>query len=531
MCKLKRTKPALSGQLVLAAAMLMSTNGTTQEFSDLDSDGVADLYDLDQDNDGINNKLEGLIRLERLSDTPVQYYDAIYIDGLAHTGLSHSYPIIDSQNGVHLELTGTVLNTNTRFDWSMHEALPKFRNLDAGSSTVEWRIGSDDRHYNFDLTITDLDGLRDETITVVTRDIVGYSLSHETNVSVVNKSGLLKFTGTGVGRDSINDAVTLHVRQSGTITLAYSNTASELESGTGAEIAGYRHSLKERIAGSYFFPTTRDRDTDADGIPDHRDLDSDNDGLGDVVEANGADSDNNNIMDGPVTEQGLPVMADPNLTVAMLAPVYNASITVTGDDFDRDGILSSVDALGEEFGGSVEGIDSDIDGLLDLDEILQHRTDPLDSDTDNDGLTDQSELQVYATNPLKTDTDDDGLSDSDELMMYETNPNIADTDSDGVSDAMEIQAGSDPLAVETAQEQRPTESSLSTPTGVVDISEPAAIEPLMFDDSMQSSSAPVFQTGLNGAPGCSTMTRTRDPLLPVLLGFAIINLLLRKKHA
>ncbi|QJE95032.1 thrombospondin type 3 repeat-containing protein [Luteolibacter luteus] len=56
-------------------------------------------------------------------------------------------------------------------------------------------------------------------------------------------------------------------------------------------------------------------------------------------------------------------------------------------------------------------IDSDGDGLLNVDEINIHHTDPTKADTDGDGLTDKEEIQVVHSDPLVADTDGDGFID------------------------------------------------------------------------------------------------------------------------
>jgi outer membrane protein OmpA-like peptidoglycan-associated protein/opacity protein-like surface antigen len=83
-------------------------------------------------------------------------------------------------------------------------------------------------------------------------------------------------------------------------------------------------------------------------------------------------------------------------------------------------------------------IDSDADGLSDLDEIGKYGTDPQNPDTDGDDLSDYDEVMVYKTNPLEKDTDLDMLTDGEEVLAYKTNPLLADTDNGGVSDGHEV---------------------------------------------------------------------------------------------
>jgi hypothetical protein len=66
-------------------------------------------------------------------------------------------------------------------------------------------------------------------------------------------------------------------------------------------------------------------------------------------------------------------------------------------------------------------------------------------DSDGDGLTDIEESRVYKTDPQLADTDTDGLSDGDEINKYWTLPLVADTDGDGFLDGVEVRLHTDPL--------------------------------------------------------------------------------------
>lgn len=102
--------------------------------------------------------------------------------------------------------------------------------------------------------------------------------------------------------------------------------------------------------------------------------------------------------------------------------------------------------------------DSDGDGLLDVDELNEYGTDPLDADTDGDGFNDGCEVNAAdagfdpldpnapdpATIDLETDTDNDGLPDVMELCLG-TDPDFWDSDGDGLSDGFEVDNGLVPL--------------------------------------------------------------------------------------
>ncbi len=90
------------------------------------------------------------------------------------------------------------------------------------------------------------------------------------------------------------------------------------------------------------------------------------------------------------------------------------------------------------------GVDTDGDGLLDVDEVSVHGTDPQNADTDGDGLDDGDEVMTTMTDALDDDTDDDGLFDGTEdadadgvVDAGETDANNVDTDDDGVQDGTE----------------------------------------------------------------------------------------------
>ncbi len=68
-----------------------------------------------------------------------------------------------------------------------------------------------------------------------------------------------------------------------------------------------------------------------------------------------------------------------------------------------------------------------------------------EEDSDGDGLTDISETNEYKTDPNKIDTDSDGLTDREEVKVYLTDPLDADTDGDGYSDGVEVSRFFNPL--------------------------------------------------------------------------------------
>ncbi|MFH0856857.1 MAG: L,D-transpeptidase family protein [bacterium] len=95
-------------------------------------------------------------------------------------------------------------------------------------------------------------------------------------------------------------------------------------------------------------------------------------------------------------------------------------------------------------------IDTDRDGVPDIDETEVYHTDPYKEDTDGDGYNDWVELNAgfspftaYKLKLKDSDYDKDGLSDRMEFNFH-TDPTNPDTDEDGFKDGIEINNGFNP---------------------------------------------------------------------------------------
>ena len=109
------------------------------------------------------------------------------------------------------------------------------------------------------------------------------------------------------------------------------------------------------------------------------------------------------------------------------------------------GVVGTLNSWGLTLHGVDLESDHDDDGLLTVDEINVHGTDPYNPDTDGDGLDDAFEVE-NGTDPLMSDSDIDGLLDGDEVEDFLTDPLNSDTDGDGLLDGQEITIyESDPL--------------------------------------------------------------------------------------
>ena len=229
-------------------------------------------------------------------------------------------------------------------------------------------------------------------------------------------------------------------------------------------------------------------DSDGDGIPDSFDLDSDNDGIPDVIEAGGTDADGDGVIDG-LTDPNNDGLDDATAATPLEDPDSdNDGVADRLDlDADNDGIPDVVEAGGPDADGDgvIDGF-SDVDGdgfadSVDTDDNTQSGAsdggtplndpdtdddnvpDRLDLDSDNDGITDVTEAGGNDANgdgriDAFTDADDDGFADSVDTddntqpgagdggtplpvedFDSDGNPNYLDVDSDndGITDATE----------------------------------------------------------------------------------------------
>ena len=108
--------------LALTTLLFVSAVRAQQLNPDLDGDGVIDVLDLDQDNDGIINSLEGVHLFEDLSGLDAEYFAAVPAEEISRR-LSRDYDLISTENGQRALLAGRVLSTDTGVEWTMYDAL------------------------------------------------------------------------------------------------------------------------------------------------------------------------------------------------------------------------------------------------------------------------------------------------------------------------------------------------------------------------------------------------------------------------
>ncbi len=177
-------------------------------------------------------------------------------------------------------------------------------------------------------------------------------------------------------------------------------------------------------------------DHDGDGLKDYLDIDADNDGIPDIVEAGGADTNNDGLVDVTLDEDG-----------DGLADIYDENASDGAGSGTNGNALVTTNSSADWLDPSGDPLDSDGDGLVD----------GIDLDADNDGIPDVIEAGGDDTNgdgrvDDLTDTDADGLADT-----YDSNCTLAacnsgttgtsipneDTDGDGHVDYLDLDADND----------------------------------------------------------------------------------------
>lgn len=196
----------------------------------------------------------------------------------------------------------------------------------------------------------------------------------------------------------------------------------------------------------------QDFDADGDGIPNHLDLDADNDGIPDIVEAGGADSDGDGMVDDNTDTDGDGLADDFESGAGSTSILFDRDgdgINERTGDFDGDGLANSqdLDSDGDGITDVLEagGTDSDANGLIDgyaTDSDTDGLADAVDGDVGNDGVPESSTNALVRT---YADTDNDGLPNSGYPYANQDGtgmPNFLDIDADddGLVDNSEAQA-------------------------------------------------------------------------------------------
>ncbi len=494
-----------------------------------DGNGPADYIDLDSDDDGVFDIVEGGsgctdVNTNAVCDGPDNDGDGIpdSIDDL--DGFGDTTPTVPTDSGGNSDPDYTVLDSNG-------DGTPDI--IEVGASECENSNPVDDVCDGPD---TDGDGIVDDLDTnpgfgTGAPDLDGDGVSDEDDLDddndgildTVEGDGSVDTDGDGVpdslDLDSDNDGIPDVIEgNSGCADVSIADSVCD-----GPDMDG------DGVADDATNPTPPD--TDGDGVDDFRDLDSDNDGISDVIEGgsgcddvapadavcDGPDDDGDGIPDSIDTlgghggDPGTPLNSDQDPTpdyldldsdndgiVDMIEGGSGCSdadenSVCDGPDSDGDGIPDDIDDL-DGFGDSSPtvpinsdddlwpdfiDIDSDDDGTSDVVGSNCENSNPADEvcdlpDTDGDGIVDSIDNGGNFGSGPDIDTDGDGVANQDDLDddndgildTDEGGPSL-DTDGDGVPDALDLDSDDDGIldAVEAGHGEPSTDGVLTCSGG------------------------------------------------------------------
>ena len=243
---------------------------------DTDGDGIENTIDLDDDNDGILDR-------DEMRNCGVD------VSALTFSGHSQvtATPSGDTISVQHTQNGWGFVNSDQTFAAPVHiewratgsTVVAMVGIIEAGSSpsNTDWTAGYKYMH-------DDRDGYHRDTIPVGS-----------------------DWEANDTPRTSDQHLYEIDIDQSGTI--VYKKDGTQIYTHTiTPDPTGYRLRIGAHSSGSDFtltdikitdqtHNTCQAVDTDGDGLPDHLDLDSDGDGIADIIEAGGADSDNDGHVD------------------------------------------------------------------------------------------------------------------------------------------------------------------------------------------------------------------------------------------
>ena len=388
---------------VASLATLFSDVATDEASPDSDSDGLVDLLDADDDDDGVRDgsdafPLDPLEAFDFDGDGVGDNADADDDDdGVDDT--ADAFPL-DASESVDTDGDGVGNNTDTDDDndgvVDADDAFP--RDNSESVDTDNDGIGNN----------TDADDDGDEVVDSEDAFPLDPSESLDTDMDGIGNNADIDDDGDGV-EDSL-DAFPLDPRESvDTDNDGIGNNTDTDDDNDGSEDA----------VDAFPLDPTETLDTDTDGVGNNADLDDDGDGVDDLLDAFPLDPAETQDTDG----DGLGNNAD--------------------DDDDGDGVLDSADAypLDPRYQS-----DNDSDGMPDQWEL-------------SFGLDPTSAID------RQTDLDADGLINVEEFSAG-TSPAQRDTDKDTLGDGFEVNGGGDALKARYKLAARTVHGCVSTDAGI-----------------------------------------------------------------
>jgi len=436
---------------------------------DTDADSVANIDDLDDDNDGIPDLKEGdtdtdgdglvdSLDVDSDNDGLTDLTEAGGLDADAN-GVVDDY--IDENNDGHDDLIGVLALPTENTD---SDDLPNYKDLDSdndGLSDIRETGGTDTDGNGVVDGFSDADGngLHDERLTVQDQlpdfdadEVPNYLDKDSDNdtLSDAYETGGVDSDGDGeldtfedLNKDGFNDSV------AGTEFVARDSDLDLKEDYL--DVDSDNDTIPDSVEGAI--------DTDQDNLPDYVDTDSDADGISDEFETQGSEGVLDSEKDG-IPDQ-LDIDSDNDLIPDAVEGVNDADRDSRFDyldlDSDNDGIFDKIESQSRGADSDSDGIDDafDLDVTLGADENRNGIDDSFelsgsidtdgdelpdvqDSDSDGDGIPDTIEGLVDTDNDgtpdyLDTDSDADGIPDGVEAQV-----SGKDSDKDGIDDIFDV---------------------------------------------------------------------------------------------
>ncbi len=439
---------------------------------DTDGDTILNAIDLDDDNDGIIDLLEGhstgnsidltatptlLSGTGTISDAVVG--DFILYDNAINDGVT-TFDVVAEVISIQRDLVTEILDFSTtrffeigslageKFDSTQDEhVVIRIYIVQDGSATVGNPTGTPATVTNVTFTFGDIDS---DTVRNFT-EVFGYSTSTPPDTvtlpgapSLLENVGFINGGGPGAGynlyrmrRDvagdptNWTDELNLGATPDVSVELFF-NSLSQLEIVFG--VTGFNVGNTRRGA-VVTTDATIDLDTDNDGVTNRLDRDSDNDGISDLIEsgqdAATVDITNDGEHDGGVNGSGIPTAANGGAGVAPANSDVDSIADFLDLDSDNDGIPDNVeaqatlayvaptgpvDANGVNANGLFVPVDTNTDGMSDY----------MDTDSDGDLTLDSAESGLTPG----ADTNEDGIGDGINASYADVNGDVNDPTTD-----------------------------------------------------------------------------------------------------
>ena len=440
---------------------------------DQDGDGVTQVDDLDDDNDGVLDVVEGfgyniynstcvgegsifIFKKPVLESGTALSAGAVYRFPDVVAGKDALVTIVSVTNASITSIDDDTIGIADAFQPGL-----TFSNV-VGTPGAEFKIEIVDSGMSTPLFIksiggvmSDVDGVSDLRESYIVKNVSGYAFSGVTTLTATDLGGgLLQFDSDGTKQTStLTQDSDLKVFFQNRNVYSMSITFQAIKTST-TTFFPYLKRFMSFYANECAFQTLVNHDVtitdlinfDGDGLADYLDRDADNDGIPDLVEAGGVDTDGDGVVDSNIDTNGNGYYD--------VYDVFNGGVTITDADTDGDGQKNRVDldADGDGITDLMEskGIDTDQNGSIDsyIDTDSDGYSDTVDGDVGNDNIPENMSNSSLVTG---VDTDADGIPNTYPNANGDANgaPNFLDLDADddGIVDNSEAQLTSGYLTI------------------------------------------------------------------------------------